>query len=82
MPAGERLPPAVRHGVLRLKAEFAKGPEEAGIKAPEATGSIELAAAPGGTCTWQTDLDPCRVLHGANHSQSKESYAEFANPFR
>ena len=82
MLAAERLPPAIVHGALKLKTDFATGPEEAGIKAPDATGSSELAAASGGIRTGQPDLDPCRVLHGAKHLLSRESYGEFPNPSR
>ena len=59
-PAGERLPSAVPEGALELrKTELV---DHSSLKAPEATGSSELAAAPGGICTGQPHIDPGRFF--------------------
>ena len=54
--AWERLPPAVPQGALELRKTDLV--EHSSLKAPEATGSSELAAAPGGICIRHPYIDP------------------------
>ena len=73
-PAGERFPPAVPEGALELrKTELV---EHSSLKAPEATGSSELAAAPGGICTGQPHIDPGRFLPESQGLSERRNAAE------
>ena len=80
VPAGEWLPPAVLDGALELRKTGLV--EHSSLEAPVPPGSNCGAEPCGMLIPGILCFDPCRVLHGANHSPSEESYAEFPNPFK